>query len=413
MAADEEEQDLFNFPPRPHTALGSLHSSSIRITESELLFGHNPVPLASRSQPVSSPDNQFLSQQKLRDIAGVHDLSKVMYLELSVNTSTTSLGNFGYYLTQLNQLRLYSSRVPSIRDLGTSLSQLKVLWMASCHLKDLDGLAALPSLQELYVANNNIKDISLISLLTDLEILDIERNFLNEEDQLGYLCLCPQLSNLTLSGNPVSHTLSATPTGYRAAVRKYIPHLKCLDEVPYEDIDLESSASSALLSPSLVEGWRKMSKGKGISPLKLQSRVHGGASVKEDSSDLTHGVNQVICGNPVRALKARQQSIIQQQHLHTPEVDSPLHVTSSMERPTTIEHPVSPPPAPPPTSRPHTASDFRSRRYVRNSTVGSLPRSRTMAPHSLTQGMEGKREGIATSITPVHAPRVLLTLKKT
>ena len=41
------------------------------------------------------------------------------------------------------------------------------------------------------------------------------------------------------------------------------------------------------------------------------SLVHGGASVKEDSSDLTHGVNQVICGNPVRALKARQQSIIQ------------------------------------------------------------------------------------------------------
>lgn len=70
-----------------------------------------------------------------------------MYLELSVNTCTTSLGNFGYYLTHLNQLRLYSSHVPSIRDLGTSLSQLKVLWMASCHLKDLDGLAALPSLQ--------------------------------------------------------------------------------------------------------------------------------------------------------------------------------------------------------------------------------------------------------------------------
>lgn len=98
------------------------------------------------------------------------------------------------------------------------------------------------------------------------------RNFLNEEDQLGYLCLCPQLSNLTLSGNPVTHTLSATPTGYRAAVRRYIPHLKCLDEVPYEDIDLESSASSALLSPSLVEGWRKMNKGEGISPLKLHSR---------------------------------------------------------------------------------------------------------------------------------------------
>lgn len=45
--------------------------------------------------------------------------------------------------------------------------------------------------------------------------------------------------------------------------------------------------------------------------LSLLFLVHGGASVKEDSSDLTHGVNQVICGNPVRALKARQQSIVQ------------------------------------------------------------------------------------------------------
>ena len=27
----------------------------------------------------------------------------------------------------------------------------------------------------------------------------------------------------------------------------------------------------------------------------------------QDSSELTHGLNQVLCGNPVRALRARQQ----------------------------------------------------------------------------------------------------------
>lgn len=70
-----------------------------------------------------------------------------MYLELSVDTSVTSLGNFGVYLHHLTQLRLYNSYIQSIRDLGTSLNLLKVLWMARCQLRDLDGLAALPSLQ--------------------------------------------------------------------------------------------------------------------------------------------------------------------------------------------------------------------------------------------------------------------------
>lgn len=75
------------------------------------------------------------------------DLSLITYIELSVNTTTTSIGNFGGYLPNLQQLSLSHSIVHSIRDLGTSLGSLKVLWMAKCSLRDLDGLAALPSLQ--------------------------------------------------------------------------------------------------------------------------------------------------------------------------------------------------------------------------------------------------------------------------
>ena len=82
-------------------------------------------------------------------------------------------------------------------------------------------------------------------------------------------------------------------------------------------------------------------------------------------------------------------------------------ISYSSMRSTISEHPVSPPPAPPPSARPHTASDFRSRRYMRNK-GGSLTRSQTTASHSLPRG----EDGIATSITPVHTPRVLLTLKK-
>ena len=38
---------------------------SFRVTERDFMLGHNPQPLEIRPQPVSSPDNQFLSPQKL------------------------------------------------------------------------------------------------------------------------------------------------------------------------------------------------------------------------------------------------------------------------------------------------------------------------------------------------------------
>ena len=86
-------------------------------------------------------------------LAGVEDLTKVVYLELSVNTTITSLGNFGSHLVQLTQLRFSHSLIYSIRDLGTSLNNLRVLWMANCSLRDLDGLASLPSVQVHYLCS--------------------------------------------------------------------------------------------------------------------------------------------------------------------------------------------------------------------------------------------------------------------
>lgn len=123
-----------------------------------------------------------------------------------MNTTITSLGNFGSHLVQLTQLRFSHSLIYSIRDLGTSLNNLRVLWMANCGLRDLDGLASLPSLQvhylclvitytlhkqELYVSNNNIKDVSLISLLSNLEVLDIEK-------YISLLLITPSLSCLII-----------------------------------------------------------------------------------------------------------------------------------------------------------------------------------------------------------------------
>ena len=104
------------------------------------------------------------------------------------------------------------------------------------------------------------------------------RNFINETDQLGYLCLCPSLTVLTLSGNPITHSLITTSmTSYRDFVHQLIPQLKVLDDVPYEEIDISTlstgSSHNILMSPSLADGWRNIAKGSSnISPLKLHDK---------------------------------------------------------------------------------------------------------------------------------------------
>ena len=50
-------------------------------------------------------------------------------------------------MPNLSELKLESSVVPCIRDLGTGLHALRVLWMPRCKLSELDGLAALQNLQ--------------------------------------------------------------------------------------------------------------------------------------------------------------------------------------------------------------------------------------------------------------------------
>lgn len=107
-------------------------------------------------------------------MTGVNDLSSVENLEMIVDTSETSLGNFGIYLPNLKQLKLNGSHVPRIRDLGTSLMHLSVLWLSRSGLMDLDGIPTLNSLKELYLAYNEISDISSCSLLENLTSLDLE-----------------------------------------------------------------------------------------------------------------------------------------------------------------------------------------------------------------------------------------------
>jgi hypothetical protein len=48
-------------------------------------------------------------------LTGTDDLANIRELEMIVDTSDTSLGNFGVYLQKLVQLKLSNSVIPRIR----------------------------------------------------------------------------------------------------------------------------------------------------------------------------------------------------------------------------------------------------------------------------------------------------------
>lgn len=223
---------------RPTSAL----ARGVQITEfKETRVNPEPVVLEDSDLLLE----QYLSPGKLRLLTGVDNLDDIYRLELKVDTKETSLGNFGSLLPNLTQLKLSNSNIPCIRDLGSSLRNVTVLWMSRCGLYELDGISSMLSLKELYLSYNEICDISALSMLDSLQILDLEGNNIDDTQQIHYLAMCSNLSSLTLEGNPVC--VLPTPDSsetedydYRWTVKNIIPHLKILDE---EALNLEPSPS--------------------------------------------------------------------------------------------------------------------------------------------------------------------------
>ncbi|XP_048952522.1 leucine-rich repeat-containing protein 56 isoform X4 [Canis lupus dingo] len=183
-------------------------TAAVRVRELGWQGPYNPRPQSK--DPGSRRDShgerlvqEYLSPARLRALAQVDDLGLVNMLEMCVNTRENSLGNFGKHLPKLSQLKLNGSCLGSVRDLGTSLGCLQVLWLARCGLTDLDGVGSFLALKELYVSYNNISDLSPLCLLEELEVLDLEGNSVDDLGQVRYLQLCPRLATLTLEGNLV------------------------------------------------------------------------------------------------------------------------------------------------------------------------------------------------------------------
>lgn len=61
------------------------------------------------------------------------------------------------------------------RDFAFKLDNLKVLKVASCNLKSLDGVWNIPNVEELFASDNDISDLMLCSTLVKLITLDLSR----------------------------------------------------------------------------------------------------------------------------------------------------------------------------------------------------------------------------------------------
>ncbi|XP_045894664.1 leucine-rich repeat-containing protein 56 isoform X1 [Micropterus dolomieu] len=345
----------------------------------------NPSPATKPCEDSETTVELYLAPEKLELLCGTRDLSHVTSLEICVDTQENTLGNFGAYLPNLMQLKMNNSMILSVRDLGTALSHLQVLWMSRCSLQDLDGISTFSSLKELYVAYNDVSDLSQVGMLENLQLLDLEGNDVDDLVQVQYLGLCGKLQTLTLEGNPVC--LRPNPTAmqmadysYRAAVRELVPQLCYLDDVRVEEDRLSCSSTMgedwAILRNSIRDGntsqaatedeetvesaysrpvsaRRPASSLSCVWPLSSSgSRPHTGSrpgsrpssadsdltTVEAETSILTHGAGKILfCGNPVQAIRARREKLrtAPTRSTFTP-CDLPIHVpehTFDLEEP--------------------------------------------------------------------------------
>ncbi|XP_040184540.1 leucine-rich repeat-containing protein 56 isoform X2 [Rana temporaria] len=335
---------------------------SVRVIDLGWQGSLNPSPLDDNED--EGLVDEYLSPARLKTLTGADDLKDVTSLQMCVDTRDHTLGNFGTYMPNLRQLKLNNSVILSIRDLGTSLSNLQVLWLARCCLTDLDGIASFFSLKELYLAYNDLRDLSQVSMLENLEVLDLEGNNIDQISELQYLALCSNLTTLTIEGNPVCGRPSpegTTPAdyNYRVVIKKIIPQIQYLDDAPADQINpttphtpsedwlmvkdlikesVGSQADTSLdgslqdlgralrkenIRPSTAQpgvtrrpqsALRPSSAGRAISSshgrrASLLSESPANDPADDEASDLTHGIGKVICGNPIKALRTRKEKM--------------------------------------------------------------------------------------------------------
>ena len=166
------------------------------------------------------------TEETLSTLTGTdpQDFPTLHKLTLKVDLSLNSLQNLGFLLPNLRELKINSSKLSSLRDIGTSLVHLEVLWASRCGLQDLAGILMFQSLSELYVSFNSIRDLTDIGFLNSLQVLDLEGNEVDLAN-LEHLQPLKELYSLNLAQNPIAGSKE-----YPKCVYETVRSLEVLDE---------------------------------------------------------------------------------------------------------------------------------------------------------------------------------------
>ncbi|KAA0724225.1 Leucine-rich repeat-containing protein 56 [Triplophysa tibetana] len=255
--------------------------------------------------PVEPEDSDHITTAKLKILSGSDNLEEVTSLEICVDARQNSLNDIGVHLPKLKELKMSNSLILSVRDLGTSLSHLQVLWLPRCGLTDLEGIPCLSSLkicyaaaaaeQELYLAYNNVSELIQLNILEHLELLDLEGNNVSDLFQVWHLGFCEKLRTLSLEGNPVcscpgpgAEELGCGQTqadySYRSAVYKLIPQLRFLDDVPVEEDKPECCRSTPTDWTLLKESIKDWSNNDRLEYTDTEERLVGVCGVRPGSA---------------------------------------------------------------------------------------------------------------------------------
>lgn len=104
----------------------------------------------------------------------------------------------------LTELNINNSLANSLRDIGTSMSNLTILWISNVRLHDFAGINAFPVLVELYASYNLITNVNDLYFHEHLEVLDLEGNDIADIDTIDVLSTLPKIKILNLSSNPLT-----------------------------------------------------------------------------------------------------------------------------------------------------------------------------------------------------------------
>ena len=96
------------------------------------------------------------------------------------------------------------SIIKCFRDIGTSFKGVRILMLARCEIKEVQGIMAFQQLEELYISYNFIEELFDIGFLEHLTVLDMEGNNVKKIDQIYYLRRNQILTDVNLKYNPVA-----------------------------------------------------------------------------------------------------------------------------------------------------------------------------------------------------------------